>query len=70
MAESRSDDTVTGLYIDNSGFAHAMRGSGSPLHIGLSDCKSIINGSDRAIIIHENDSKTCYFYESGNIQSI
>ena len=70
QAESRSDLTVTGVYIDSRGDAQAMNASGSETPCGLSRCISVINGNDRATIIQENNIKTWYFYATGHVQGI
>ena len=67
---SRTDLTVTGVYIDSQGDAQVMNASGSSTPAGLSGCISVINGNDRATIIQENNVKTWYIYASGTVQGI
>ena len=70
MATSRSDDTITGVYIDTNGDAMMQKANGNGTFIGLKECTGVMNGTDRATIFHGNNQKTWFIFANENMQSI
>ena len=69
MAESRSDDRISGVYAKN-GVCYAIKGGGNTTHVGINDATHVVSGTDRATIFCESGAKYQYHYDTQNLQAI